>query len=109
VTVATNLTGLIEDEVRALFMLSIPGPLADLGVSQELKATLLKLSTSLPATQRHDAEHVRQRVHLDAFGWFQPEEPLPHLPTIQAAVWGDRQLKLDIPGRIVYDCLPSAG
>lgn len=88
----TNLTGLTEEEVRALFMLSIPSPLADLGVSQELKAALLKLSASLPATQRRDAEHVRQRFHLDASGWFQPEEPVPHLPTIQAAVWGDRQL-----------------
>ncbi|MGD9101627.1 MAG: HTH domain-containing protein, partial [Anaerolineae bacterium] len=40
----TNLTGLTQDEVRALFMLSIPAPLAELGVSQELKAALLKLA-----------------------------------------------------------------
>jgi predicted DNA-binding transcriptional regulator YafY len=90
----TNLTGLTEDEVRALFMLSIPGPLADLGVGQELKAALLKLSASLPAAHRHDAEHVRRRIHLDATIWFQPEEPVPHLATIQKAVWEDRKLWL---------------
>ena len=90
----TNLTGLTEDEVRALFMISIPGPLADLGVSRELKAALLKLSAAVPAVYRHDAEHVRQRVHLDAGGWFQHPEPIPHLNTVQQAVWGDRKLAL---------------
>ena len=44
----TNLTGLNEREVRALFMLSIPAPLAELGVSQDLQAALLKLSAALP-------------------------------------------------------------
>ena len=42
----TTLTGLSEGEVRALFMLSIPAPLAELGVSQDLKAALLKLSAA---------------------------------------------------------------
>lgn len=105
----TDLTGLTEDEARALFMLSIPGPLADLGVSQELKAALSKMSAALPAAQRRDAEHVRQRVHLDATGWFQPEEPVPHLRTIQEAVWGDRKLDIkyrradSTPGERVVD------
>ena len=33
----TNLTGLTADEIRAFFMLSIPAPLAALGVGHELK------------------------------------------------------------------------
>jgi predicted DNA-binding transcriptional regulator YafY len=90
----TNLTGLNEDEVRALFMLSLPAPLAELGVSRELKAALLKLSAALPAARRSDEAHVRQRVHLDWSGWFQAEEPVPHLSTIQQAVWQDRKLYL---------------
>ncbi len=90
----TNLTGLTEDEVRALFMLSIPAPLAELGVSQELKAALLKLSAALPAARRHDESHVRQRIHLDWAGWHQPEEPVPHLQTIHQAVWQDRRLRI---------------
>ena len=90
----TNLTGLTQDEVRALFMLSIPAPLIDLGVSQELKTALLKLSAALPASRRYDEERVRQRVHLDSVGWFQPREPVPHLQTIQQAIWQDRRLDL---------------
>jgi predicted DNA-binding transcriptional regulator YafY len=90
----TTVTGLNEDEVRALFMLSIPGPLADLGVSQELKAALLKLSAALPAAYRRDAERARQRVHLDAAAWFQDEEPVPHMRVIQEAVWSDVRVQL---------------
>jgi predicted DNA-binding transcriptional regulator YafY len=90
----TNLTGLTKDEVRALFMLSIPAPLSDLGVSQELKGALLKLAAALPASRREDEDRVRQRIHLDWAGWFQPEEPVPHLRTMQQAVWEDRRLHL---------------
>jgi predicted DNA-binding transcriptional regulator YafY len=90
----TNLTGLTEDEARALFMLSIPDSLAELGVSQELKAALLKLNAALSAERRHDEAWVRQRIHLDWSWWFQAEEPVPHLQTIQQAVWEDRKLCL---------------
>ncbi len=88
----TSLTGMNESEVRALFMLSIPEPLADLGVSQELRSALLKLTAALPDQQRQDEAHVRQRIHLDANWWFQGGESLLHLPTIQHAVWQDQKL-----------------
>jgi predicted DNA-binding transcriptional regulator YafY len=90
----TDLTGLTEGEAHALFMLGIPAPLADLGISQELKAALLKLSAALPEARRRDHEWMRQRVHLDSTWWHQGEEPVPHLRTIQQAVWQDRRLSL---------------
>jgi predicted DNA-binding transcriptional regulator YafY len=90
----TTLTGLTQEEVRALFMLSIPAPLAELGVGEELKMALLKLSASLPATRRGDEERARQRIHLDSSGWFETREPVPHLQTLQRAVWEDRYLHL---------------
>jgi predicted DNA-binding transcriptional regulator YafY len=90
----TTLTGLTQDEVRALFMLSIPAPLAELGVDHELKAALLKLSAALPATRRPDEERSRQRIHLDSAGWSDTKEPVPHLQTIHQAVWQDRKLHL---------------
>jgi predicted DNA-binding transcriptional regulator YafY len=90
----TSLTGMNEPEVRALFMLSIPEPLADLGVSQELRSALLKLTAALPAQQRQDEANVRQRIHLDADWWFQGGESLLHLPTMQQAVWQDRQVSI---------------
>jgi predicted DNA-binding transcriptional regulator YafY len=90
----TNLTGLNESEVRALFMLSIPEALTQLGVGQELKAALLKLSAALPDARRRDEERVRLRFHLDPAPWEQDEEPPPHLKTIHQAVWQDRKLYL---------------
>jgi predicted DNA-binding transcriptional regulator YafY len=90
----TSLTGLTKEEVRALFMLSIPAPLAELGLGQELKAALLKLSAALPAALRPDEERARQRVHIDSVWWFHGKEPVPHLQTVQEAVWQDRKLHL---------------
>jgi len=97
----TTLTGLNRDEVRALFMLSIPEPLAQLGLDGELKAALLKLSAALPEARRPDEALVRQRFHLDSAWWFQPEEPVPHLPALQQAVWEDRRLHLAV--RLPFD------
>jgi predicted DNA-binding transcriptional regulator YafY len=90
----SNLTGLTAAEVQALFMLSIPAPLAQLGVSQELKAALLKLSAALPATHRQEEERSRQRIYLDSTWWFQAEETVPCLPDIQQALWQDRQVRI---------------
>jgi len=90
----TTLTGLTPDEVRALFMVSIPAPLAELGVDQELRTALFKLAAALPASRRLDEERARQRIHLDSKGWFESKEPEPHLSTLQQAVWQDRRLHL---------------
>jgi predicted DNA-binding transcriptional regulator YafY len=90
----TNLTGLTRNEVRALFMLSIPTQLTDLGLGQELKAALLKLSAALPSASRQDEERVRQRIHLDSVWWDQPGEPVPHLQAIHQAVWEDRKINI---------------
>jgi predicted DNA-binding transcriptional regulator YafY len=90
----TSLTGLNKGEVRALFMLSIPAPLAELGVSQELRAALLKLSAALPGERRGEEEHVRQRFYLDSSWWHQDEELVPHLKILYDAVWQDRRITL---------------
>jgi len=90
----SNLTGLTDEEVQALFMLSIPAALADLGLGPKLKAALLKLSASLPAERRQSQTWVRQRILVD---WSQHppvEEPVAHLQTMQRAVWEDRCLHL---------------
>lgn len=89
----TSLTGLTQDEVKALFMLSVPASLDELGVSQELRAALRKLAAALPDAQRQDEAMVRQRIYLDWEGWSQPE-PVPHLQAIRQAVWEDRKLHI---------------
>jgi predicted DNA-binding transcriptional regulator YafY len=97
----TNLTGLTRDEVRALFMLSIPSPLAELGVDQDLKAALMKLSAALPEVYRPEGLRARQRIHLDSSAWFQEERRSPHIHTIQRALWEDRKLRLTY--RLLFD------
>jgi predicted DNA-binding transcriptional regulator YafY len=97
----TNLTGLTRDEVRALFMLSVPAPLADLGVDQDLKTALLKLSAALPEVFRPEGIRVRQRIHLDSTPWFHQEVQVPHMHTIQGALWQDR--KLNLTYRLAFD------
>ncbi len=91
---STNLTGLNSEEVRALAMLNIPEPLVKLGVGRELKAAMLKLSAALPSTSRENETRTRQRIHLDASWWFEPEEPIPHLYTIQQALFQEHNLHL---------------
>jgi predicted DNA-binding transcriptional regulator YafY len=88
----TSLTGLTADEMRAFFMLSMPAPLADLGIGPDIKTALLKLSAALPTDRRQEEERVRQRFYLDATWWGQGNEPSPYVQTIQRAVWQDRRL-----------------
>jgi predicted DNA-binding transcriptional regulator YafY len=90
----TTLTGLTDGELRALFMLSIPDALADLGLSQPLRSVLLKLSAALPVARRGEQDLVRQRFFLDSAWWRQGEEPVPHLLMLQQAVWQDRRVWL---------------
>lgn len=94
----TDLTGLRPEEAQALSMLNIPEPLVRLGVGQELKAALLKLSAAVPPAAREKQAQARHRIHLDAAWWFQPEEPVPHLQTLQQAVWQDRWLQIAYRG-----------
>ena len=92
----TTLTGLTPEEARALFMMSIPAPLMQLGMGEKFKGALLKLSASLPDTRRADQARTRQRIHLDSSWWFQSEQEIPCLQTIQQALWQDRRLRIKV-------------
>ncbi len=90
----TNLTGLNEKEVQALFMFTVPGLLADLGADKASEAAMLKLMASLPAPFQQDAAFVQRRLHLDPAAWFQPAEDVPFLPMVQTAVWQNKRLRM---------------
>src|SRR5690349_4115934 len=92
----TTLTGLTPDETRALFMMSIPAPLLQLGMGEKFKGALLKLSASLPDTRRADEARTRQRIHLDSSWWFQSEQEIPCLQAIEQALWQDRYLRIKV-------------
>ena len=92
----TTLTGLTPDETRALFMMSIPAPLMQLGMGEKFKGALLKLAASLPEHRRADESRTRQRILLDSSWWFQAEQQVPCLQTIQQALWQDRRLRIKV-------------
>jgi predicted DNA-binding transcriptional regulator YafY len=90
----TNLTGLSDAEVQALFLAS-PGRLfTDLGLAEAADGALIKLLAALPIRHRGRAEDIQSRIHIDLAGWRQVEGAVPTLPTLQEAIWGERQLRI---------------
>ena len=90
----TTLTGLNEGEIRALFALAVPNHLSALSAGGQLDTAFLKLSASLPQKYQDQMVQTEQRLYLDSNPWFQHAPALPHLPTLQHAVWHDQQVSL---------------
>ncbi len=88
----TRLTGMTADEAEALFLSGLPGPAAQLGLGTVVAAAQLKVMAALPPELRSRASRIVERFHLDAAGWFQADEPVPHLATLSAAVWDGSQV-----------------
>jgi predicted DNA-binding transcriptional regulator YafY len=88
----TNLTGLNEAETQTLFLLKPSQLLADLGLNKASDAALIKLLAALPALSRHSVEYARQRIHVDVTNWSRSDESVPHLHTLQEAIWHERKL-----------------
>lgn len=88
----TNLTGLNEAEVQALFLTKPNRLLADLGLHRAADAALIKLLAALPSIARRDAEYIHQRIHIDPSGWHTTEEDVSSLATLQKAVLQERKL-----------------
>lgn len=57
----TRLTGLTGPEAEALFLTSMPGPAAELGLGTVVAAAQLKLQAALPAELRDRAARIRDR------------------------------------------------
>lgn len=90
----TTLTGLTPSESQAVFLSGLAGPAAQLGLGDAVDSAQLKLLAALPAAWRDDAQRVAARLHLDPVDWYREAEPVPHLATVAAAVWNERQLAL---------------
>jgi predicted DNA-binding transcriptional regulator YafY len=95
----TTLTGISEDEARALFMLSIPQALVELGVGQKLKTALYKLAVAISHDKRTVVTETQQRIYLDTTAWKSEQESVIHLGTIHQAVWKNQLLKIIYKGR----------
>lgn len=90
----TDVTGLTEPEIQALFVSMPARVLSDLGMERASDAALIKLLAALPSVARQDAEQVRQRIHVDGAGWHQAQETVPALAALQEAVWLDQRVRL---------------
>jgi predicted DNA-binding transcriptional regulator YafY len=90
----TKLTGMTQSEAEAVLLAGLPGPAAQLGLSDLLSAARLKLLAALPANVQRDAERIASRFHLDPVGWFRTADPLPALQIVAQAVWSGRYLKV---------------
>jgi predicted DNA-binding transcriptional regulator YafY len=90
----TNLSRLTEAEISTLFVSGAASPVADLGLGKAQEDALLKLLAALPSVYRRNAEGARQRIHLDAAGWFHRDEEVPYLQLVQEAVWNEHRLWL---------------
>lgn len=86
----TRLTGMTEDEARALFLSGLPGPAAELGLGTVMTAARLKVLAALPTELRARATRLVERFYLDAAAWFAPDDDVPHLPVLAEAVWESR-------------------
>lgn len=90
----TRLTGMTADEAEALFLSGLPGPAAQLGLGTVVAAAQLKVMAALPPELRSRASRLVERFHLDAAGWFQGDEPVPHLGALSAAVWDGHLVRI---------------
>jgi predicted DNA-binding transcriptional regulator YafY len=90
----TDVTGMTGDEARALFVFAGRGLPSGLGHEPDLKSALRKLLAAVPDAHRPAALQARERVVVDPTGWSREAEPVPHLATVQEAVWLDRRLRL---------------
>ncbi|MET9852879.1 WYL domain-containing protein [Streptomyces sp. NPDC006450] len=90
----TRLTGLAPGEAEALFLTSMPGPAAELGLGRALSTAQLKLRAALPAELRAQADRMRLRFHLDAPGWYAEHGETPYLGQVADAVWRGRVVEV---------------
>jgi predicted DNA-binding transcriptional regulator YafY len=90
----TQLTGLSQGELRALMTLGSLAPLSDLGMRDELRAALLKISAELPENSRLDDQKIQGHFHIDPTWWQQSSTWMPHLRKVQEALWADRKLQM---------------
>ncbi|MFN7948343.1 MAG: YafY family protein [Blastocatellia bacterium] len=90
----SNLTGLSEAEIQALFLTRPANLLADLGLEKAADAGLIKLQATLPLPHQLEAEFMRERIHIDVTGWSSTREAVPLLPALLQAIWHERRIRL---------------
>ena len=91
---SSPITGMPQQEITALLL----GETAarELGLAGEHRAARLRLRGELdpPSADGHVADHIEQRVLVDAAAWFTEAEEPPALAAVSRAVWTGRRLRM---------------
>ncbi|MFG1694644.1 helix-turn-helix transcriptional regulator [Nonomuraea sp. NPDC049309] len=90
----TRLNGLTAEEASSLFLAGLPGPAAELGLTEVVANAELKLLAALPPEPRTQAARMRERFLLDVPSWYRSADDVPHLTEVAEAVWGQRPLHM---------------
>src|SRR5579863_4157040 len=90
----TDVTGLTQDEARALFVLTTGGAQEDLGLGTAARSAILKVMRAVPEPFRPAAAATSQRILVDPARWMRAPERVSHLGVLQAAVFTDRRVRL---------------
>ncbi|MFZ2526594.1 MAG: YafY family protein [Rhodococcus sp. (in: high G+C Gram-positive bacteria)] len=88
----SRLSGLTRPETAALMLLGVPALAAELGV--EVDSARAKLLGSMPLPLRAAAQVWRDRVHVDAPGWFTEPGGTEQLSIAATAVFDGRKLRI---------------
>lgn len=90
----TDLTGLKESEIRALFVPPSPSLLDDLGMTRTSDEARHKLIASLPSIYRENAKEVWSRIHIDTTSWRKQKEKTASFEILKKAIWKDHKIKI---------------
>ncbi|MBW8350972.1 YafY family transcriptional regulator [Bacillus sp. IITD106] len=90
----TDLTGLKESEIRALFVSPSPSLLDDLGMTRTSDEARHKLIASLPSIYRENAKEVWSRIHIDTASWRKRKEKTASFEILKKAIWKDHKIKI---------------
>jgi predicted DNA-binding transcriptional regulator YafY len=90
----TDVTGLTQDEARALFVLTTGGAQADLGLAAPLRSAIAKVMRAVPAPFQPAAAAASERILVDPAGWMRPADDAGELGALQSAVFAGRRVRL---------------
>ena len=90
----TDLTGLKEWEIRALFVSPSVHLLEDLGLTRITEEARNKLMASLPSSYRENGKDVWNRIHIDTSSWRKQKNKTASLETIKEAVFQEIKLRI---------------
>lgn len=88
----TQLTGLSNAEVEALFLSGAPEALRGMGLDDAASTARLKVAAAISPAARQAPLRVQQRFYLDAPGWFRRAATPDQLAELSAAVWHDQKV-----------------